>query len=335
MAESAPRRTAFYCVSSSVYFLGAVALINSLRLQGHEEPIFVLDFGLEPEQRGLLRSEATLVEAPDDVTPFLLKTVAPRRHPADVMVLIDADIIVTRPLEELIDQAASGRVLAIEHGQDRFFAEWGSLLGLGPATHRRYVSSSLIVAGGEIGSRVIRLMDEARLKVPIERTPYAVPEPDLLSLGASLQERMDADPFFYADQDVLNAVLACEEDQSAIEVLDRSLEAIIPFTGLEVTDLSALRCRFADGLEPYAVHHYLPAKPWLKPTIPGVYTELLLRLLHGADAAIHVPPEQLPPHLRPGVAGAARRWYGGVAKERLRAARGRLSRRGQKASHSG
>ena len=96
---------AFYCVSSEMFFLGAVALINSLRLVGHREPVFVLDCGLTPTQRELLSADATVVPAPGPTTPFLLKTVAPLRHPAEVMVLIDADIIVTRSLGELIDRA--------------------------------------------------------------------------------------------------------------------------------------------------------------------------------------------------------------------------------------
>ena len=70
--------------------------------------------------------------APGEVTPFLLKTVAPLRHPAEVVVLLDADIIVTRPLTELIDRASHGRVLAVEHGHDRFFPSGGSCSDLGP-----------------------------------------------------------------------------------------------------------------------------------------------------------------------------------------------------------
>ena len=104
-------------------------MLNSLRLLGHAEPIFVLDCGLIPHNESCSRPEATLVPAPDDTTPWLLKTVAPLRHPADVMVLIDTDIIVTRPLTELIQRASRGRALAVEHGEDRFFREWGELLG--------------------------------------------------------------------------------------------------------------------------------------------------------------------------------------------------------------
>src|SRR6266571_6317155 len=95
---------AFYCVTDSRYFLGAVGMVNSLRLLGHREPVYVLDCGLTAHQRELLTPHITLVAAPSDAPPWLLKTVAPLRHPADVMVLIDADIVVTRPLSELIER---------------------------------------------------------------------------------------------------------------------------------------------------------------------------------------------------------------------------------------
>ena len=101
-------RAAFYCVADARYFLGAVGMLNSLRLLGHREPAYVLDCGLTPQQRELLAPHATLVPAPSDAPPYLLKTVAPLRHPAEVTVLIDTDMIVTRPLTELIDTAAGG-----------------------------------------------------------------------------------------------------------------------------------------------------------------------------------------------------------------------------------
>jgi hypothetical protein len=323
--------TAFYCVSSGMYFIGAVALVNSLRLLGHAEPIFVLDTGLSPAQCELLRKEATLVAAPGDTTPFLLKTVAPLRHPAEVMVLLDADIIVARPLTELIERASPGRVLAVEHGHDRFFPQWGDLLGLGTSRPRPYVSSSLVLMGGPPGKRVIGLMHEAQPRIGIERTPYSEPAPDLDSLTRGFEETAADQPFFFADQDVLNAILASEVDPGRIEVLDRRAEAITPFTGLRVIDEATLRCAYDDGTEPYAVHHYLPTKPWLQTTAPGVYTQLLLRLLHGPDVAIRVPDGDLPPHLRSGIVAAARRWYLGYFTERVRAVRDRLLGRAEPA----
>ncbi len=50
---------AFYCISSDLYFPGAVALVNSLRLVGHTEPIFLLDCGLSDAHRELLATEVT------------------------------------------------------------------------------------------------------------------------------------------------------------------------------------------------------------------------------------------------------------------------------------
>ena len=75
-------------------------MVNSLRVHGHSDPVYVLDCGLDPDQRDLLAPHATLVPAPSEAPPWLLKTVAPLRHPAEVMVLIDADMIVTRPLTD-------------------------------------------------------------------------------------------------------------------------------------------------------------------------------------------------------------------------------------------
>ena len=302
----APRPTAFYFVVSGPYFLGAVALVNSLRLKGHAEPIFALDRGLSPAQRKLLAREATLVPAPDQTTPFVLKAVAPLRHPAEVMVLIDADMIVTRSMAELIDRARRGLVMAVEHGRDRSFPEWGELLRR-PARHRRYVSSSLVLLGGGAGSDVVRLMDELHSRIQIERSPYSTPRADFSAVGADFWKTAGANPYFFADQDLLNAILATVVPPDRIEVLDRRVEAILPFTGLRVVDAEALRCEYEDGEEPHAVHHFLPQKPWLEPTTPGVYTELLVRLLRGRDVAIQVSPNDLPPHLKAAPLGNAGR----------------------------
>ncbi len=95
--------TAFYCVSSEVYFPAAVGLVNSLRLTGHDEPIFLLDCGLTPEHRALLEPHVTVVDAPDDTPPYLLKTVAPRLYPARLQVLVDVDVVVTRSLGPLFE----------------------------------------------------------------------------------------------------------------------------------------------------------------------------------------------------------------------------------------
>jgi hypothetical protein len=53
-------------------------------------------------------------------------------------------------------------------------------------------------------------------------------------------------------------------------------------------------------VEPYALHHILPKKPWLEPMYHGVYSQLLMRLLIGPDLAIRVPSRELPVRFREG-----------------------------------
>ena len=98
----------FYCVADEPYFLGAVALVNSLRLHGHREPVYVLDRGLRPDQRELLAPQAELIPADPGQPPWLQKAIAPLARPSETMVLIDADMIVTRSLGELIDRMRGG-----------------------------------------------------------------------------------------------------------------------------------------------------------------------------------------------------------------------------------
>jgi hypothetical protein len=294
---------AFYCVSSTQYFLGAVAMINSLRLLGHSEPIFVLDCGLNPAQRELLAGEAMVLRAPDESPPVLLKTHAPLRHPAEVVVLIDADLVVTRSLDGLIERASKGRMLAVDDGQERFFSEWGKLTG-GTARRRRYVSSCLSLLGGPVGRRVIETMDSVQERIDIERTPYSDSSHDFVSYADSYERN----PYYFADQDVLNAVLATEVDASEVEVLERRDVAILPFDGLRVVAADALRCAYEDNSEPYAVHYLMLDKPWLRRTGENtVYTTLLRRLLSADDLALQVPAAWIPRWLRRGPLGSASR----------------------------
>ncbi len=247
---------AFYCMSSAMYFLGAVGMINSLRLHGHDEPVFLLDCGLDDAQRRLLEPHVRLVEAPDDLEPFMLKTVAPLAHPAEVMVLIDADMIVTRPLGELVERAAGERVVAVRHPEDRFFDDWGELLGLGSTRRHPYLSSGLVFLGGDLGGEVVRLMDGAQHRVDFERTQFRTDFPDYPFISTTPTALRDY-PFFFADQDVLNAVLAARVEPERVVGLDERLAPTPPFEGVRISDERALRCALEDGTEPFVLHHYL------------------------------------------------------------------------------
>jgi hypothetical protein len=267
-------------------------MLNSLRLLGHAEPIFVLDCGLTSRQRELLAAHATLVPAPRDAPPWLLKTVAPLRHPADVMVLIDVDMIVTRPVGELIETAASGRVVAFENDRDRFVPEWGELLDLGPLRRQAYLSSGFVAVARSLGEPLLRLMEDRQDRVDFEQTHW--------------RRNVESYPFLYADQCVLNAILASRMEPDQVVVLENRLAANPPFPGLRVLDASSLRCAYRDATEPYMIHHYT-AKPWLESTFDGVYSRLLRRLLAGPDLAIRVPVAWIPLRMRGGPLAYANR----------------------------
>jgi hypothetical protein len=277
---------AFYCISSELYFPGAVGLINSLRLVGHTEPIYLLDCGLDEEHRELLAGEVTILSAPRQAPPFLLKTVAPLRHPAETMVLIDVDMVVTRPLTPLIEQAAGGRVVAFKDNMDRFVPEWGALLGLGATRRQPYVSSGLVLLGGDRGTEVLRLWDDRQGHVDYDRSYF--------------RRRAPGYEFLYVDQDVLNAVLSSTGEPDQLVTVDGRLAPHQPYRGLRVIDEVTLRCAYRDGTEPYVVHQYLK-KPWIDPMYHGIYSRLLSRLWLGPGLAVPFPEGDVPLRMRPGL----------------------------------
>jgi hypothetical protein len=297
---------AFYCVSSRIYFLGVVGMINSLRLVGHDEPIFLLDCGLTPAQRDLLAPQVTLVHGPTNGTPFLLKPIAPLKYPANVMVLIDADMIVTRPLTALMEKAAGGCVVAVRNEVDRHVPEWGRLLDLGETRRQPYVSSGLVFLGGRVAPEVIRLLHDSQTRAGFD-----------LNLDIR-QKRWPEHPFLFLDQDVLNAILCTRVERERTVDIDERLAPHQPYRHLRLIDEATLRCAYPDGLEPYALHQYLN-KPWLEPMYHGIYSRLLARLLLGPDVAIRVPESEVPLRMRSGLlAGLERkrvdvtdlaRWY--------------------------
>ncbi len=138
------------------------------------------------------------------------------------MILIDADMIATRPLTELIERAAGDRVVVFRNDTDRFVAEWGELLDLGPVRRRPYVSSGLIALGGATGDTVLGLLDDRQRRVDIEQTFARRATPDYA--------------FLYPEQDVLNAILATRVDEERIVTLDNRLAPNPPYRGLRIAD---------------------------------------------------------------------------------------------------
>ena len=261
---------AFYCVADDRYFLGAVALVNSLRIHGHSEPIHVLDCGLSPARRELLATDALVVDPPasEELHPWLLKTVAPLAHPAEAAVLIDTDMIVTRSLAPLIERAAAGAVVAFENDTPRFVPEWGELLDLGEPRPGPYVSSGLVIAGGEEGARLLMLMDDRQRRVEIGRTIFGTRRGGL-PLPLSRAGRPQRDPAHPHPGRV--AGRPAEPARAEPAVRRRAPGATSARSAAATTTASA----------PYVLHHF-HRKPWLDPIYHGLWSRLFARLLLGA-----------------------------------------------------
>jgi hypothetical protein len=311
---STPARpaTAFYTVANSRHFIGVVGLLNSLRLVGHEEPLFILDCGLDPRQREQLALHSRVVPAPTDGAPTSVKNILPLAHPADVMVLLDADVIVTRRLDEVIALARRGRLVAFtDDTPGRFFEEWADL-GLGVPRRQTYVSAGHLLVPFALADTMMRRVDELAASVDVARTFVAGGDP--------------RDPLYYLDQDVVNAVLATLIPEERLEILDARLVGYTPFSGLRLVHELSLTCRYHDGSQPLLLHHILD-KPWLRALPENVYSRLLIRLLTGPDLTVNPDTRHLPVRLRTGrLAGLDRRRAGAQAFVRSRT-RGRLGLR--------
>jgi hypothetical protein len=278
---------AFYAVSDAAHFLGLVGLLNSLRMAGHHEPLFVADCGLESWQRNLLEPHAELVSIEAPVAPHLLKPMLPLDRPSEVMTIVDADVLVLRPLAPLLQAAAAGRfVVFTDPVSHRFDDRWESLLDLPPLERRPYVNSGFLVLPPAAGRRVCEAVLNGQGRV------------EGLSLAATT--RRPTDPFFYVDQDVWNAVLASLVPSAEIEILEAELAPHPPFAGVRLLDLKTARCAYTDGREPYLLHH-VARKPWLAPTRSSVYSQLLGRFLLGDDLALSLDPRNVPLRFRSGV----------------------------------
>jgi hypothetical protein len=276
---------AFYTVADSAYFIGLVAMINSLRLVGHYEQVFVADCGLSESQRGRIADHVTIVETSDIPAPALAKVIAPVRHPADVMILIDADMIVTRSLATLVEDARPGRVVAMaDEVPDRFDEQWSEVLGLGPLRRQTYLNAGLVVAEREICCRLLAQIAAGFPAIEVERSVAEYGSPDYT--------------FYFLEQDIMNATLATYPEDVIVQ-LDLRLAPHPPFSGLRLIDEATLRCGYGDGVEPFVLHH-VARKPWLRPTRWNLYSHLLARLLLSDDVAVPLGREELPLRLRRG-----------------------------------
>lgn len=287
------RSCAFYSVANARHFPGAVALLNSLRLLGHHEPFRLTDAGLTDDQRQMLSGHVELLPAPAGVPPVHLAPYGPRLRPADVQVVLDADIIAVRALTELLEAAASGRLVGFVNdppNHDRFFPEWAESLRLGSMRRRPYLNAGQFVIPRTLNDRLLDRWVDGQETISVQQTRYA-------------RTARLSDPFYFADQDVVNALLSATLADTELDIRQHRLAPHPPFEGLHLIDAHQLTCEYVDRSQPYFLHHTM-GKPWLQATRHTIYSTLLSRLLLAPDVTVRLAPRQIPLRLRPGPLGS-------------------------------
>jgi hypothetical protein len=304
---------AVYSICNERFFLGLVALVNSLRIHGVEAPVVVVDCGLNEQQRDLLAPQATIVPAPPDVEPHLLKYVGPMQRPADSMLLIDADMIITRSLDPILDDVQAGKIAAFTDPLgDRFFESWRELLDLPELRRQPYVNAGFLGFPRDPGLRLLERLERDQVLIETAETIWS---------GGSSER-----PTYFADQDLLNALFASVVPASGVSIRGQELAPHPPFQGVHVTDLATATCEYGDGTPPFLLHHMLKQKPWLVPQRPTPYSELLPRLWLAEDVAVRLSEEDVPLRFRGGPVAAAERRRA-AASALLWETRGRLGLR--------
>jgi hypothetical protein len=282
----------YYTVSNHAYFLGTVALLNSLRVTGNDGPFVVLDAGLTPEERAALVPYADVVSIPEDRGhPVLLKPYPYLVDGSGVIVVIDSDIIVTSSLAPIMGLAQRGKICVCPAWADaartRWFPEWEHTLKLrAPLRREDWVHDGFVV------------FDTAQWPGLLERwweVCGLVPPSDIFTSGA---------PFNAGDADALNALLMSEVPREGLAILPPGEEV---FAGdVKIDDIETLACS-VHGRPARFIH--VPDRPkpwedwgWLRHGA-AVYLPMMRRLLFGNDVTLRLDADRVPIWLRPGLRG--------------------------------
>jgi hypothetical protein len=312
----------YVTIADAKFFLGAVGMVNSLRLTGNGGRVVVLDVGLTPEQRSLLERECEVRRPPiaqEGVFVVFLKPASVLLELTGIVVLIDSDVVVTRDFSPILAEAAAGKICVVgSHANPgrRFPDEWTRAFGLRTGLRDQgYVGAGLIALDIDRWRPLMQRWLDLCEHVPDDRNelPFELPG-----------EAVPLNPFAFPEQDVLNALLMSEVP--AESVLDLGLEASPgpPHNDLvRIVDRTRLRCSMGAD-EPFLLHYWDHPKAWL----PGArrelafdaYVDLLARVLSAEDAPIRLDAHGLPRWLRDDPLGKLVRRGPRLARRSVRAA---------------
>ena len=306
---SANEKPTYVTVVDNAYFLGAVALVNSLRITGNAGTVLVIDAGLTNDQRDRLSPHCEIRPVPVDgrgVVPSYFKPTVAMLGLHGVVVFLDSDMIVTGNLEPLYSPAAEGAICVFPDGMpERRFEEWQDRLALAaPVRRQPYVNTGFVAVDFDRWAVELHRWWQLCERAHVQRseTPWGVQPADVVA----------TDPFLFGDQDVLNAILMSEVAPERVRVLDEALVAVPHWPhydrGATIVDRLSLRTVGQDK-DVSILHYWAHPKPWFpgarRRLVFGAYVELLARLLTADDVPISLPPALVPLWLRDDLAGKA------------------------------
>jgi hypothetical protein len=276
--------TTYFTTSDRNYFVGTVALINSLRLTGHRGEIVVLDFGLRESQRRRLASVAT-VEPPSVAPRALPKALPDPDRARGRIVLVDGDILVVAPLGAVLDKAATGLICLFHNPDDRWFEEWEKELALNaPLRRQRYANAGFVAFSAENWPWLLERWAETNDRV------------------AEMPPRQP-DPYRDRDQDALNALLMSEVPADRVDIQpDWRGPHADALPRVRIVDERDLACT-DEGREVVILHHSMSPKTWgprgWRRDARQAYISLLPRVLFSDDVPLRLEHHEVPIWLRP------------------------------------
>ena len=243
----------FYTVTDAEFFPGTVALLNSLRLVGHREPLVVLDNGLTPEQRKRLDRVATVVDVPEGSGSMPPPTLKPFPHLLDAtgtVAIIDSDMIVCASLAPALSLATRRQDLPLRRAG---LAERSR--SMVPGVARALCAPCPAPPAAVSQQRLRRLLDRS----------VAAPAGGLVggvlahtSAGSVFTSRDHA--LRLGDSDALNAILMSEVDAESVVLPADGLQAA-PGDEVVVADEDRLVC-LREGVQVSLLHHWARPKVW-------------------------------------------------------------------------
>ncbi len=288
----------YFTAGDSGYFVGVVALLNSLALTRNTHRLVVIDLGFTSTQVSQLEEFADVIQLPETPRlPYFVKPLVHRIRRTDVAVWIDADIMMTRALTPLLERAAAGAICLVpDPDQDRWFPEWETLFELrAPLRRLPYCNAGFFAISTDRWGGFLDRWQEVCQSIPTDQVTA---------------DR--SNPFHHTDQDAMNALVMSEVPPEALAIrgideeghlhLDRDARIIDPCS------LHVVR----RGVPTLLLHHALSPKPWMadgwKILAGNAYVRLLPRVLFADDVPLRIDPGTVPAWLRPGrAAGASRR----------------------------